>query len=496
MKKKFFNWLILIVLSLILNECTLISPLESKNTPKNLCINANDNLNFDLQIYPELNGFYLSFVNLNNDSFKNLSLTVFFVNNTQNKIFSQKQINLSELTPNQIFCGFFPITDFLYNEDLGIFIMNLKYDFRGEEAYYYSTKVDQTFRVDQCLEVYRWNRYEELKYNQNILYRDKIIFKKICNDSFFLFFKFNESLDIPIQIQRAQLNYNSITEEAEISSAHSKEIGILLNEDLPLDKKISLDLEYVIRRSKNENDDKFMFAYPFSHWFYEFNTGNIIPEAAYLLFQDSSSMNLTSIGYYTTTIKMPLGFTNSKKPQELVYHREFNQEVLNETGNNDSISLVYPSFSCLNISSFPPACVAFVSERTPLPEATNQEISWTSPIINGNPRELSFRLVSNWKYRILLICLIIISIIIIIILIKSKEHFLEIILGYIVVLILSVADLLPIPGYFTLFESLLLLNILVILFISIFFYRFPKTRKIIVKNAKEIVIKGRSRIKI
>jgi len=297
------------------------------------------------------------------------------------------------------------------------------------------------------------------------VYKDKILFKKVCNDSFYLNLGFNEAQTAHIPIKNAVFEYQGIKEEVEVESPkYSNEVKILLDKNIPLNEKVSIELEYEVPLKVNKEDWKFMLLYPFSQLFYEFDTKNIIPEVAYLSFDNRKIMDIKDVGQYTTDIEMPAGFTYSRQPKELVFNKEFGTYVLKDEDDNGSISFVYPSFSCLNISSFPSTCIKYVATLTPKADLTEERILWSSTLINGNPKKLSYNIISNLFYRILFFVLILVSGTIIYLLIKYKKLFLEAILGYIG--LLMAGRLLPIPRYITLFDILLGITLIIIIILS------------------------------
>ncbi len=453
-----------IILPLILLEA--VFSLESGDTRRNYCLNVNDNLSFDIQIYPELKGIFLSFVNNNNKNFTDLSFEIMILRNKTNKIISRTKINLSTLEPNTIFCKFFKDKNFSYNDDLDILFYGLKYKFGQEEEKYYAKKFEDVFRIDKCIDIIRWNRVETLKYNKNIIGEDSIIFKKLCSGTFYLNLGFR-GLDVAhIPIKYAKVSYTGKTEEAMTETpANQNLITITLEDDLPIGEVIRLDLKYDIPFKNINKEWKFMLFYPFSTLIYEFNTKNIIPEIAYLSFEDKNITHIKDVGQYTVEITIPDGFTHEGKPKELIYDEQIKQEVLKD-GSNSTIGVVYPSFSCLNISSFPSSCVKFSGNPSPKEEKSKNVITWSSTIINGDPKKLSFDLTEDYRSRFIFFALFLTSLILIYLTIKLNKYHIEIILSYCVVLIVS--KIAPMPGYLTLFDILATITLLIVLALFLF----------------------------
>jgi len=158
--------IILLILSQMILLSSIVFALETEDSQRSYCIRAKDNLNFDIQVHPELNGVFVSFYNPNDENLNNLSFEIIIVKNESNKIISKVPIDIPVLQKNEIFCHLFEGINYSYNEYLDLFSHNLKYRLgEGEPSEYYTIKSGNVFRIDKCIDIEKWNREEELKYN-------------------------------------------------------------------------------------------------------------------------------------------------------------------------------------------------------------------------------------------------------------------------------------------------------------------------------------------
>jgi len=434
--------------------------LETEDSHRSYCVRAGDNLNFDIQVHPELNGVYVSFYNPNDEELNDISFNIFISENDSNKIVNNIPVTEPVLHKNQIFCRLYEGINYSYNKDLTLFFWNLTYKV-GEvkSPPYYSIKIDKAFRINKCIDINRWNRIEEIKYNGNIEIHDKIVFKKICSGDYKLNIDFKKLNTLFIPVNEAKISYDNRENELIIDSPSKKKtISMLLSEEIPLDKTITINLKYELLFDSEREEWKEMLIYPFSTLFYKFNTGNIIPEEAYLTSNGDKVENVKDVGSYTVEILLPEGYTHKGKASELEYIEEFKKEYI--IGETNPPGVFYPSFSCLNVSSVPMDCLGIRYTFTPKQGSTYKKITWTSPIINGQPKKLSFDIKEN--YRGWLFIVLLISISVVIATNKFKRWYIESILG-LGALLVTFRLALPIPPFLTLFEVVIISSIVLML---------------------------------
>lgn len=459
-----------IIILLALIQIILLSnisfALETEDSHRSYCVRAGDNLNFDIQVYPELNGVYVSFYNSNEENLSNLSFKILIVKNDSNKIVSNIPINISVLQKNEMFCHLFQGINYSYNEYLDLFFYNLKYVLGEEPSNYYAVPANNAFKIDKCMDINKWNRVKDLKYNGNMEINDKIVFKKICSGDYNLNIGFKELRTQHIPIKEAKVSYG--TKEDELILKSSPENGMItmaLDKNIPTNETITINLKYELSFDSEKEEWKEMLFYPFSTFFYAFNTGNILPEKAYLTSDGNKMENIKGVGLYTVEILLPEGFTHEGKPSELKYYKEIGKDILMD-GDNSDFGIVCPSFSCLNVSSVPMNCLKVRPVLTPKEGSTYKKITWASPIINGQPKKLSFDVTENSFYRFLWIMFLLISIAVVSIAIRYKKWYIESIIGC-AGLIVAFRFYLPIPPFITLFEVLTFFLIMILLILSL-----------------------------
>ena len=455
------SFLYLISLILLIN---IVCGLQTQDAHRNYCIPASHNLSFDIQLYPGINGIYTSFVNKNTDNITDLNYSILILKNNT-KIISRANIGVDLLEKNTIYCHFFDNKNFVFNEELNLMVFDLKYKYKNELYPYYSAPVNDYFNISKCIIVNRWNREEILKYNGNKVVTDYIIFKKICDKEFKINLEYKDVKSSIIAPYEASLFYNGVQKQVEaIPKKENKKIGILIDEGIPHDELITLELTYDLQYNLGKKENLILF--PFFTLFNDFNTKSIIPERVYVTVGDEHLyQEVTDVGLYRIEISIPDGFTHSDKARELVYDEKIKQEVL-KTENN-SYGIIYPSFSCLNISSFPSSCIHFDFSLTPLQESSTNKIIWQSMIINGRPKGISFSIKDIGVYRYIWVILLIISLTILYLVHRNKKGYIEVILSYFAILF-AIKTITTIPQYFTLFDIVLIFTILIVVIMALF----------------------------
>lgn len=461
------NIIILLVLFQIIVLSNTTLALETEDSHRDYCVRANNNLNFDIQVHPELNAVYVSFYNPNEENLSNLSFNVVIVKDDSNKIVSDIPINISVLRKNEMFCHLFEGIDYSYNEYLDLFFYNLKYKLgEREPSKHYALRFNNAFRIDKCIDINKWNRIEEIKYNGDMEIYDRIVFKKICSGAYNLNIGFKE-LRVPYPpVKEAKISYGN--KEEELTQKHSSERGmitVVLDEKIPINETITVNLRYELYFNSETEEWKEMLLYPFSTFFYKFNTGNILPEKAYLTFDGNKIENIKDVGSYTVEILLPEGFTHEGKASESKYSKEVKGDVIT-TEDNSTFGIVHPSFSCLNVSSVPRSCLKIRVHLTPKAGSTHKKIIWASPVINGQPKKLSFNIIENSFYRFLWAVLLLISAGVVGIVIKYKKWYVPSIFGCAAVYV-SFKSFLPIPPFVTLFDIVISFSIIAILILSL-----------------------------
>jgi len=268
-----------------------------------------------------------------------------------------------------------------------------------------------------------------------------------------------------IPVKEAKISYENREEELIIKSPSEKGvITVVLEEKIPTNKTITIDLGYELSFNSEREEWKKMVSYPFSTFFHEFNTANIIPEKAYLLSEENKIENIKDVGMYTVEIVLPEGFTHKGKPSELKYFEIIKREAITRE-DNSTFGIVHPSFSCLDIESIPMNCLKAKPVLTPNEGSTYKKITWASPIINGQPKKLSFDVTENLLYRALWILLLFVSVAVVGMVFRYRKWYIESIFGC-VGLFLALRLSLPIPPFVTLFEIIIFITIMAILILS------------------------------
>ncbi|MBN2422971.1 hypothetical protein JXB41_07125 [Candidatus Woesearchaeota archaeon] len=458
-----------------------VKSLVSEDSRLSYCLDAKNNLKFDIQVFPEIDSIYVAFVNKNPANFTDLYVNYVLVDTNTSKIISHTEVNINELEPGEIVCELYKGKKIGYNKNIDLLPLSLKYTYNNSPSSFYTGFANYQFRIDRCIDINTWNRVEHIKYNKNKEVVDTIVFKKLCNDSFYFNIGFEDLEIAQIPIKEAYLNYNNHNEKIFVSSPPNQDIiSLLLSNEIPLENWITLKLDYSLPYKGRNLEQKFMLWFPFSTYFYDFHTHNIIPEKAFLTFENSKVMHVRDITQFTTEINLPKGFTHSEKPRELVYEPEIKAEVIKDD-DNTTISVVYPSLCCLNISNFPSECLKFAGMFTPNEEASANQIIWSSMIINGDPKKLSYEIYELPIYKITFCVFLIISIIVLILIGRNRDRYYEFILLNFGIIVIDRTNILPIPSYFTLFDLLALINILITLCIMIrfrdFYFKKPESYK-------------------
>lgn len=465
---------LLIILTLILTLlvlCSNVLSLETTDSRRTYCIRSNNNFNLDVQVYPELKGTYIAFYNSQNSTLSNLTLKIAILRKNASRIISTIPIEIPSLKKNEIFCHFFEGINFSYNEDLDMFWSDFSYILNDEKIIFYNDMANDAFRIDKRLDVANWKRIEDFSLTGSILVHDKIVFKKLYSGDakLTLGFKEKEKMVVPhTSFKEAKVVYASTNRDISYLASGQGQVSIPLDSEIPVNEWTTVDLTYELYFDTKGDS----VWYPFSTLFYEINTHNIIPDEATLLWDDNKIENIKDVGLYSVEISIPKGFEYGR-PKEEQYFKEIKSYCFSDEESNASI--IYPSFNCLNISSIPTACIIFKTQLTPHAGGTKYEkISWTSPIINGKPKKLSFNITENNWYRFLFALLLIVSAAMILVISKYKKWHIESLFGCLA-LYTTFRLILPIPPFINLFDVIIVLFL--IAWLVLFFRKKEKPEK-------------------
>jgi hypothetical protein len=449
------KYLIITLVSLVL--CSQVCSLETTDSRRAYCIRSNNNFNLDVQVYPELKGTYISFYNSQNSTISNLTLNISLLRKNSSRIINTIPIEIPSLEKNEIFCHFFEGVNFSYNEDLDMFWSDFSYILNDEKNVFHNDLANDAFRIDKRLEVANWKRIEDFSLTGSILVHDKIMFRKLYSGDakLILGFKEKERMVVPhTSFKEAKISYASTTRDLSYLPSGQGQVSIPLDSEIPINEPITVDLEYELYFDTKGDS----IWYPLSTFFYEINTHNIIPEEATLLWNDNKIENIKDVGLYSVEISIPKGFEYGR-PKEEQFFKEIGSYGFSDDESNASI--IYPSFNCLNISSVPTACILFKTQLTPHAGGTKYEkISWTSPIINGKPKKLSFNITENSWYRFLFALLLIVSIAILLVIAKYQKWYIESLFGCLA-LYATFRLFLPIPPFLNLFDTVIGLFVII-----------------------------------
>ena len=72
------DFIVLWALLQIISLPNAVFALETEDSHRSYCGHMGDNLNFDIQVHPELNGVYVSFYNPNDEDLNDISFNIFY----------------------------------------------------------------------------------------------------------------------------------------------------------------------------------------------------------------------------------------------------------------------------------------------------------------------------------------------------------------------------------------------------------------------------------
>lgn len=476
----------LFILSYILLFLIIILPnatsLRTEIPSESICVHSSDELNFDIQFKPELNAIYASLYNPFNEDVKNLTFSLALYDSQTNKVLDEVKYGPVNIKPKNFDCILFQNIKFSYNIPINILFWRLEYYKNGEKAVFHSVPINNTIFLSKCLDINQWNRKKEILFYGGSNVNDNIIFKKICNNTFFLNLKFYDIEMAHIPLFKAYINTNGKKQLKIYSPPNSNLIGIEIPEDLPLDELLELNINYylppIVNRPRN-----FYFLYPFSSWFYNLGTIDITLGEIYLSFTNKSRENISDIDLYTIESILPKGLSSPSEPAELFHDELLDKPVLEDSGG---MVIFYPNLGCiaLKLNEFPKECLKIIPIPTPKEDKSLGKIIWSTPIINEKPNKFSFYINEDPLFRFIYIIFMIVSVFLFFILFKKKGFLVSSLTYASVYLLIRLA--LPIPFVITLFDITALIFIL-ILPSMIYFIKVVYSNRDQIKNRMNIV---------
>lgn len=311
--------------------------------------------------------------------------------------------------------------------------------------------------------------------------KEEILLRKLIDDEI--------EIHIPVeQNELAQLNVDSVSiiiDGKEMfpffySPRNSREIVIILDEKIPSNERIKLNLYYSTGSYSKGN---FLYLYPFSSVFYDLSSPLIGINNPYLLTNSSYRENITEINLYSIEMDLPLGYEYKENPLECQV-KEVMGDKRKICEGNSGIKIFSSDCGCFNDSEVCIFPIAYA--MTPIPIVEPNKVFWSSSIINNAPSGFSFSIKDVQLYRFVFFIFLIISGYYLFSLKKIKERNIEVIILYLSTYLLIRLSL-KIPLAITLFEIILSLVILSVLLI--------KNQKMIFKLIKIVRLKIKTLIK-
>lgn len=484
---------------------------------RNICLSLEE-LNVQISFYPEIYKIYVATYNPHNESIYNMSFHVLTVDTNSHNIFTGKHIEFEIISPDE-FAHKLLDFDFEYNKPSRVMVYGLEFILKNKPEKYNDVTSPENFTVHRCMDINRWYRETVFSFNGKKDVEDEIIFKKLCNETFYLILFFPESSGLYIPVKHAEIiydehnlpleivthepkqriievheasNYNDIRRvdvKYEKNLSQRRSIEIVMPLELPTNKPLKLKLGYHLRTQFpiediswsvpliNTSLDLSYWSYPFVGISYELDTGDITLNEVYVSPLKGERENVTSVELYTHELYLPSGFTSVKDEKTTSNNKTY-------TEGSIAPPLFSPDQNCLKSNKSKVPGLPYI-QPTPTESPTQDEIKgkliWSSKIIDRQPNWLSFQSINEPDlYRFIYLIFLVSSLIF---LLFFRHSFLMYLPIY---LLIRLA--LPIPQVLTLFDitaGFFFMLSLTVVYIFPIIKRVASTFSSIVKRKKE-----------